>query len=139
MEEETRGGENDSREGDKHAAEPETTALGEQGDRADDQTHFEESFAAIKAIGPAADEIALLFKFLGLFADVLSVGFVALDFLQIFLAQTRGLFLVQWRECAEHVGGGLYVAAANIFCLIIGPLVGGLRLQEDLLGVGAMA
>ena len=64
MEEEPGGGEDDSGEGDKHASKPKNTALGQQGDRADDQTYFEESFAAIKAIGAATDEIAVLFEFL---------------------------------------------------------------------------
>jgi hypothetical protein len=86
MEEETGGGENDSGEGNQYSAKPESTPLGEQGNGANDQTNFEEPFAAIKAIGAAADEGALLFELLGLFADVLFVGFVALDFLLIFLA-----------------------------------------------------
>src|SRR5579863_944534 len=69
VDEEAGGGEEDADDGDGDAAEPEEAFFGEERDGADDQPHFEEDFAAVEAVGAAADDVALGFEFLGLIAD----------------------------------------------------------------------
>src|SRR6185295_677542 len=50
-----------------------------------------------------------------------------------------GLFLVLRSEGANHVGDRFHFVEADVFGLVVGPLIGGLRLEEELLSVGAMS
>ncbi len=139
VDEEAGGGEDHADGGDGHAAEPEEALFGEERDGADDQAHFQEDFAAVETVGAVADEVALGFQFLGLIADGVFVFFVALDFLDVFFVDGGDFFFVAGGEDGEHVGDGFHLVEANIFGLVVGPLVAGFGLEEEFFGVGAMA
>ena len=79
------------------------------------------------------------FKILGLIADGVFVFFVALDFLDVFFVDGGGFFFVAGREDREHVGDCFHFVEADVFGLVVGPLVAGFGLEEEFFGVGAMA
>jgi len=123
VKEETCDRQADTSESDEHAAEPKGAALGEERDGADDQADFEKRFAAVKAIGAPGDEITFFLQLSGFPADVILVSLIALDFFQVFLAQRRGFFLVLRCERGKQIGDTLRFMKADIFCLIVGPLI----------------
>ncbi len=139
MEEETRKSEGNTRKSDEHATKPKGSAPGEKRDRADDQADFEESFSAVKTIGASAQKIALFFEFSCPLADVFLISLVPLNFLYVLLAQCCGLFFVLRGEGAEQIDDALHSVKADILCLIVGPLIGRLGLQQQLFRVGAVA
>ena len=139
VDEEAGGGQEDADGGDGDATEPEQSLFGQERDRADDQTHFEEDFAAVETVGSVADDVAFGFQFLGLVADGVFVFFVAFDFLDVFLVDGGDFFFIAGREDGEHVGDGFHLVKADVLRLVVIPLIAGFGLKEEFFGVGAVA
>src|SRR5262249_41480816 len=80
-------------------------------------------------------EIALLLQLGGLFADFVLVLCVSLHFFVIFGANGLGFFLVDCRQHAQQIRDRLVRVHAAVLGLVVGPLIHGLPLQQQLFGV----
>src|ERR1700730_12791627 len=139
MQKQSRQRRRDTHHSNEYSTDPKQAPLGEQRDRANYQPHFQQRLSGVKAIRAAADQVALFLKFLRSLADVCLVRFIPLLFLQILVANCRGLFLVRWRQCAQQIRDAFHLMEANILRLVVRPLIGGSRLQEQFLGIRAMS
>ena len=63
---------------------------------------------------------------------------VALHLLSVFFLDGFHLLGVLERKNGKLIEEKLVIAAANFLGLVVGPLIGGARLQQNFLGVGAM-
>ncbi len=137
--EEASEGDDDASGADDDAGKPKELLVGEQCEGTDDECKFENAFSGIEVVGALLIEVALLFEILGFPADVLLVAAVAFDFFRILFTNFSGFVLVLGGNDTEEIRETLEFAQANIFGLVVGPLIAGLGLQQKFLRVGAMA
>src|SRR3974390_182248 len=135
----------ESRDGDRQANHPEGDTgqpkcpfLCQQGQRTNNQSNFQDYLSGVETIRPLACHFPFLFEVAGLLADLVLVLFVAFRLLDVLLAKSGRLFFVGRGQRSEHIRNTFHFVQANILGLEIGPLVRGLRLQQNFLAGSAV-